>query len=349
MSNQSRRLVLFSAIAGSCLAIAVAYFALAVRRTSVAAAPAEPARASVLAPGPAAATPVMPAGPFLLFRRTSLDVSNGALAFAPLDNLTSPSLVTTLRCLRVHMAGGRGVCLASRGATSFRARLFDHRFSVRAELPLAGVPSRVQVAPDGKLAATTVFVSGHSYADAGFSTQTSIVDLETGQWLVENLETFTVRRNGVVVRSVDFNFWGVTFLRDGRSFFATLGTRGQTLLVRGSIDHRSVDVVEGDVECPSLSPDNRRLAFKRRTSGGLGPATWQIWVMDLETRKRHVLKETRSVDDQVQWLDNARVMYGLPTRAGGAATMDEWILPADGSGQPQLYLPQAYSAAVVGA
>ena len=83
--------------------------------------------------------------------------------------------------------------------TTYRAVLFDDHFNPRGELPLAGVPSRVQVAPDGKLAGTTVFVSGHAYSDGSFSTRTSIIDLESGRWLVEDLETFTVRRKGAQI------------------------------------------------------------------------------------------------------------------------------------------------------
>ena len=37
-----------------------------------------------------------------------------------------------------------------------------------------------------------------------------------GRWLVEDLETFAVYRDGRRIDSPDFNFWGVTFLRDGR-------------------------------------------------------------------------------------------------------------------------------------
>ncbi len=203
------------------------------------------------------------------------------------------------------MAAGRGVCLvAKRGVfTTYQAVLFDQDFNRRGELPLAGVPSRVQVAPDGKLAGTTVFVSGHSYSDGGFSTRTSIVDLDTGKWLVEDLETFTVRRKGQTIQAPDFNFWGVTFTRDARTFYATLGTGGETLLVKGDVDARTMDVIAESVECPSLSPDGRRVAFKQRSGGVTGPVTWRLWVLDLETGQRHPLAETRSVDDQAQWLD----------------------------------------------
>lgn len=72
-----------------------------------------------------------------------------------------------------------------------------------------------------------------------------------------------------------------------------------------------------------------------------------VWVLDLGTRRRHPLAEPRSVDDQVQWLDDEHVLYALPGAADRAAIMDEWVVPADGGGEPRLFLPQAYSAAVV--
>ena len=230
--------------------------------------------------------------------------------------------------------------------TTYRAVLFDDHFNPRGELPLAGVPSRVQVAPDGKLAGTTVFVSGHAYSDGSFSTRTSIIDLESGRWLVEDLETFTVRRKGAQIQSPDFNFWGVTFARDGRTFYATLGTGGETLLVKGDVGARTMDVLEESVECPSLSPSGRRVAFKQRSGGVTGPVTWRLWVLDLETGTRHPLAETRNVDDQAEWLDDEHVLYALPGGEGRTAIMDEWITPADGSGEPRLFLPEAYSAGV---
>jgi hypothetical protein len=68
-------------------------------------------------------------------------------------------------------------------------------------------------------------------------------------------------------------------------------------------------------------------------------------VLDLETRARHPLAETRNVDDQVQWLDDDDVLYSLP--GAKPALMDTWVVPADGSGTPRLFLPSSYSAAVV--
>jgi len=68
-------------------------------------------------------------------------------------------------------------------------------------------------------------------------------------------------------------------------------------------------------------------------------------VLDLATGERHPLAETRSVDDQVQWLDDAQLLYALPS-AGEATGTDQWLVPADGSGVPRLLLRGAYSAAV---
>jgi len=342
----SRRAILFALIVIACFGGAGAYLLHAVRRTSpgVAAIQQPPAAPrSLLTPGEAP-----PPGPLLVFRHTSMDRYNGALGILPLSAPASTRLVDGLRCERVNMAAGKGVCLvADRGVfTTYRAVLFDDTFNPRGELPLAGVPSRVQVAPDGKLAGTTVFVSGHAYSDGSFSTRTSIIDLQAGKWLVEDLETFLVRRKGQQIHSPDFNFWGVTFQRDGRSFYATLGTGGETLLVKGDVDARTMDVVEESVECPSLSPNGRRVAFKQRSGGLTGPVTWRLWVLDLDTGKRHPLAETRSVDDQAEWLDDEHVLYALPGGEGRSAIMDEWTTPADGSGTPRLFLPQAYSAGV---
>ena len=274
----ARRTALFVAIVCTAAALAGGYLLRALQRPAIAQAPGLSAAAIAVSLPP-------PSAPFFLFRWTRQGPSYGVLAYTDPDRTAPPVPISNLRCQRVHMAGGRGVCLAARGGTAFRARLFDDSFKVFAELPLPGVPSRTQVSPDGKLAATTVFVSGHSYTDAGFSTQTGIVDLTRGAWLIENLESFTVHRRKAIVRSIDFNFWGVTFMHDGRTFVATLGTKAERLLVRGNVDSRQVEVIEENVECPSLSPDNRRVAFKQRAGGAGASVAWEIWVLDLESRE----------------------------------------------------------------
>ena len=58
--------------------------------------------------------------------------------------------------------------------------------------------------------------------------------------------------------------------------------------------------------------------------------------------------ETRSVDDQIEWLDDAHVLYAVGD--GGPARTSAtniYTLPIDGSGSPTVLVPQAYSPAVV--
>jgi hypothetical protein len=247
----------------------------------------------------------------------------------------------------VHVVAGRGICLEQRDmfAVSYAAVVLDEHFERIHELPLAGLPSRTQLSPSGEFAGVTVFVAGHSYLELGFSTRTSILDARTGRWVVENLESLEVRRNGQTFRRVDFNFWGVTFARDNATFYATLSSRGTMFLVRGRVGEQTLDVVAEGVECPSLSPDNSRIAYKRRVTHALGEVSWQLEVMDLASGARTVLAERRSVDDQVQWLDAERVLYALPRPEH--PIIDTWTVAADGSGSPELFLPAAYSTSVV--
>jgi hypothetical protein len=229
--------------------------------------------------------------------------------------------------------------------TTYKAIVFDSAFQPLYELPLNGAPSRMRVAPDGQVAAITVFVNGHSYNTPGFSTQVTIVDLQNGTKLVENLEKFTVWRREQRLQAADLNFWGVTFTNDGKQFYATLGTGGQTYLVKGDIQSRTAWVLREGIECPSLSPDNTRIAFKKRRTSSLGPATWLLSILDLRTFSEWSLAETRSVDDQVEWLDDSQVLYDLPDPTSAAMT-NIWVIPADGQGIPRLFLPQAYSPAI---
>src|SRR6185503_8531147 len=149
------------------------------------------------------------------------------------------------------------------------------------ELTLPGIPSRARISPDGRLGSVTAFVTGHSYADPGtFSTRTTILDMAHGRKLAD-LEDFAVTRDGRPFKSIDFNFWGVTFARDGNTFYATLASGGRNYLIRGSVRARAAAVIHEGVECPSLSPDNTSIAFKKRIGGSAG--WWQIAILDLAT------------------------------------------------------------------
>jgi uncharacterized repeat protein (TIGR01451 family) len=247
-----------------------------------------------------------------------------------------PRMMLPLKCERIHYAADRGLCLGETALGRYAAFVFGPDFRVRHKLALSGLPSRARVSPDGRLGATTVFVSGHSYAEAGFSTETVLFDLATGHRLAQ-LEEFTVYRDGQELRSVDFNYWGVTFKPDSNEFYATLSTRGETYLVEGRVDLKEARVLRENVECPSLSPDGTRIAFKKRVGRFISVA-WRFHVLDLATNSEIELAEARSIDDQIEWLDNDQVLYG-----DGA---DTWVIPSDGSGRPQRFISRAVSPAV---
>jgi hypothetical protein len=187
-----------------------------------------------------------------------------------------------------------------------------------------------------------VFVTGHSYASAGFSTQTLVYDTTSGA--ATDLEGFTITRDGSQIQSPDLNFWGVTFA-GGPRFYATLGTGGHTYLVDGDLQRHTARVLRDGVECPSLSPDGTRIVYKARVAGS-GDRRWRLHVLDLGTMSDTALGETRSVDDQSEWLDDRTVLYGLNDE-GPPATLDVnlWALPVAG-GAPTLYLRHAASPAV---
>jgi hypothetical protein len=192
-----------------------------------------------------------------------------------------------------------------------------------------------------------MFKEGDSYTVIGsFSTATTIYDTVTGAPLA-NLEDFTVTRDGKRFQAIDFNFWGVTFARERGKFYATLGTGGQTYLVEGNVQTRRAHVLRRGVECPSVSPDNTRVAFKRLVSkgaGGLGPLRWRVSVLDLKTLKDKFVADTRNVDDQVEWLDDKTLLYSVDD---GTGPPDTWAVPADGSGKPRLFISAADSPTVV--
>ena|GEM_PF-1527893 len=285
----------------------------------------------------------------VFFRYNGLDSHYGKLASVPFERTDQPNFIDTLSCEVAHIAGGRGICLAAdRGIiTTYAAKLFDTKaFQLLAQLPLKGVPSRCRMSRDGKLAALTVFVSGHGYASINFSTQTLLVEADTGR-IIADLEDFKVSRDGNPISHKDFNFWGVTFTPDTQHFYATLSTNRQHLLVKGDIANRSVSVIHDNVECPSLSPNASRIAYKKRFMAE-GRVYWQLHILDLATKRETPLGEKRSVDDQLEWLDNDHVLYTLPeTETGSSASTNIWLAAADGATAPTLFLKKAYSPSVV--
>jgi hypothetical protein len=105
-----------------------------------------------------------------------------------------------------------------------------------------------------------------------------------------------------------------------------------------------MDVIHAGVECPSLSPDNTRVGFKKRL-GTRSRGWWQLAVLALDTMTETIIsRETRSIDDQVEWLDNDRVVYHL---TGESTAADLWAVRVDGTAAPERVRAGAYSPAVV--
>jgi hypothetical protein len=333
-THSRRRLVVFALLVAACVAVAVGAIVSA-------AGSGKPATAS------AGASDVLPAAkeahrPMVVYR--IVDPRNpsggGQVAIAPAGVPQPRATLTSLTCDRVYYsASGHGICLA-RGkgfAPGYEADLFGPDLKVRHRVSVDGVPSRARISPDGRYATVTTFVTGDSYADAGsFSTRTTIIDVVHGRKLAD-LEDFEVTKGEREVTAMDVNFWGVTFARDSDRFYATMATAGKTYLITGSVSARTAHVIHTNVECPSLSPDGTRVAFKKREADRRNP--WRLTVLDLQTMRETPLAESRSVDDQAEWLDDDHVLYGLD----GAV----WQVPADGSGRPHRYMARAGSPAVV--
>ncbi|WP_329000220.1 hypothetical protein OHA18_38020 [Kribbella sp. NBC_00709] len=291
----------------------------------------------------AAADGLSLSGPRIMFRSTAPG-SKGRLALVAKNDPGGPRSVSALSCLRVYAAGGTGTCLRQDGAlTTYQIAILDTNLQVEKAIPLVGVPNRTRVSADGRMAAWTVFVAGDSYNNGRFSTRSGLIDLKT-QDMVDSLEFLSVTLDGHPYKAADLNFWGITFTADDNRFYATMSTAGHRYLVEGDIAAKTVHTIAENVECPSLSPDGRRLAFKSAIDGN--PAKgWRLTVLDLATGARTPLAETRSVDDQPAWLDATTIAYAIPH---GPTDADVWTVPANGSGHPDLLIPHAESPAPLG-
>ena len=171
-----------------------------------------------------------------------------------------------LRCDRVAFAGGRGLCLDAPGTGIFSARILDERMRPRATVRLPGLPSRARVSPDGRYGSVTAFVAGHSYAQHSFSTQTVIIDMARAKVVVD-VESFAISDGDRSLDSSDLNLWGVTFAAAPGRFYATAKSNGTTYLIEGDVASRTARALHKNVECPSLSPDGTRVAYKKVVAG----------------------------------------------------------------------------------
>lgn len=283
----------------------------------------------------------------IVFRNTASGEGYGHVASVPLETPGATRAVSDVVCDRVDATADELSCLRIvRGITpTYTATLYTADADEIGTWPLTGIPSRTRISADGALVATTSFVTGHSYATIGFSTETVIHTRDGADF--GNLENWALIVEGGASTPVDRNYWGVTFAGDD-TFYATVSMtlQGTTYLVRGSISQRSMQTLAENMECPSLSPDGTRIAFKRVTAGSGAAVHWTPAIYDIATGETTLLPEPRSIDDQIEWLDDDTILYGMP-RDGAVGDDDVWSLAADGSEKPAVLIEHAWSPAVV--
>jgi hypothetical protein len=255
--------------------------------------------------------------------------------FVVADGKVHEPAASGLACERVYFAHGHGICLGiAPSGVDYTATFFNSKMESLKTIPLTGLPSRARVSSDGRYGAMTVFVTGDSYLSSptAFSTRTTIVEMANDEQ-VGQLERYAVSKDGKPFDAVDFNFWGVTFdPRDSNRFYATLGTGGVHYLVEGNIRDETMRTLRQGVECPSLSPDGKQIAYKSRIGK---EARWRLRVLDVATLADHAVAEHRSIDDQVEWLDDDTLAY--------SDERNVYTVPADGSGEPALLVKDATS------
>ena len=335
--TQTQRRLLLGAISALAVIVVVVFGALAFVR----------AQNAANAPNAVDATPVKTfSGERIEFRNTAAGKDYGVVASVPLSDPAGPRSVSTQVCDRVYATTKLTMCLKTDAGvvTTWSAVQTGATGKQQQSWSLPGIPSRTRISPDSTLVAETAFITGEAYSTVGFSTQTIIATAAGTSY--GTLEQFKLTVDGQQITAADRNVWGVTFITgDDRHFYATAASAGKTWLVRGDLAKRTLTAIHDTAECPSVSPDGTHVAFKKNT-GTFTQPDWRIAVLDLATKTEKILPEKKSVDDQVEWLDDSTLLYGLP-RSGAIGDSDVWSIAADGSSDPTMFIEHAWSPSVV--
>ncbi|MGL3806335.1 TolB family protein [Paeniglutamicibacter sp. R2-26] len=300
----------------------------------------EPAAAAQEDPAGVSRIPMSDA---VVFRDTGATGDYGKVAWVPLGAPRGQRTTTGLSCDRVYRTGGMLSCLSvTRGMnTSYASSAYGVGGERLAAGVLPGEPSRTRVSSTG-MVGTTSFITGESYDQVGFSTQTTIAT--PGGKDYGNLQDFTIKIGEQVLTAEDRNVWGVTFGKDGNTFYATAASGKQTWLVRGSLADRTMVAVGENAECPSLSPNGKLVAFKKRRDDSK-PAHWDIAVLDVAKGTEQVYPLESGFDDQLEWLDSSTLLFGQ-ARADNPGDADIYSMRLEAGASPQLFIEHAWSPSV---
>ncbi len=251
-------------------------------------------------------------------------------------------------CVRVHIAAEHGVCVSQNdGIVATFTTTFFESINPQVEIKsyASALPSRARISPEGTFSAVTAFVTGSSYEDIGAETTTIVtIDQIESTRRIRGTGQLTINSDEDRFKNLDPQYWGITFA-DENEFYITGFYGEEPEVMRGWLDDMTLEPTGWVGSCPSLSPDGKTLVFKEmRADGG-----FDLVAVDLETDDKWRLGETRSVDDQVEWLDNDTVLYALHPDGGDTAVQPEfdiWMVDIAEGSEPVLFLPNANSPAV---
>ncbi len=236
---------------------------------------------------------------------------------------TARGVVDDLACLRLHSAEN-GDLICSNSSQKNAIGILDYgplnttwysanlKKSVMFPIdPSNKRYSRARIAKDGTTMAWTNFTSNAGYADSGmgykFSTVTYVGQIIDGKPVQTNLEQWALFKNKFKISAEDLNYWGVTFHpNNSKQFLVTASVQGIHYLAQGDMNTQQINIIHSGVECPSYSPDGKRIAFKKRATA----TTWSPAILELSTLKETVFNQLGySVDDQIDWLDSQTLIY----------------------------------------
>lgn len=251
-------------------------------------------------------------------------------------------------CMRVHINADHGVCLSrdSGIVPQFTTTFFESiNPNVEIKSYPSALPSRARISPEGRFSAVTAFVTGGSYADIGgeASTLVTIDEIESTA-LLRGARQFDVISDEPRFNNLDPQFWGISFV-DENEVYITGFYGEEPEIMHGYLEDMTLEPTGWVGSCPSVSPDGKTLVFKEMLPNG----DFELVAVDVETQTKWKLGETRSVDDQVEWLDNDTILYALHPEGGDTALQPEfdiWMIDIAEGSEPELFLPNADSPAV---